>query len=133
MQNPENSFTKKWFDEVWNDGNENAIDQMVHPEAKVYGLGEPLVGAAQFKPFYHAFRKDYSNIHVKVDRVYTIGNTEIAMCTVNATHNASGNKVHFQGVCETKLENGKIIEGHNLFDFLTMNLQAGKVKPEQLG
>lgn len=132
MQNVQSSFTKKWFDEVWNAGNEDYIDQAVHPEAKVFGLGEPLVGPAQFKPFYKIFRSAYSNIHVDVDRVYNIGNVEVAMCTVTATHNETGKEVKFQGVCETTIENGKIVEGHNLFDFLTMNLQTGKIAPDQL-
>lgn len=132
MQNVQNSFTKKWFDEVWNAGNEQYIDYAVHPDAKVFGLGEPLIGPAQFKPFYQAFRSAYSNINVQVDRVYHIGNTEVAMCTVTATHNESGKTVNFKGVTETTIENGKIVEGHNLFDFLTMNLQTGKVAPEQL-
>lgn len=132
MQNVKDSFSKKWFDEVWNAGNEGFIDEKVHSHAKVYGLGEPLIGPEQFKPFYHLFRSAYSNIHVDVDRVYKIGNTEIAMCTVSATHNETGKVVNFKGVCETTIENGKIIEGHNLFDFLTMNLQTGKIAPGQL-
>jgi predicted ester cyclase len=45
-------------------------------------------------------------------------------CTVSATH-ANGKQANFSGVSIAKFEDGKLVEGWNGFDFLTMYQQLG--------
>jgi predicted ester cyclase len=133
MASQNNNVILRWYDEVWNKGNENAIDELLHPQGKAHGLGaEPLIGPAGFKPFYKAFRNAYSDIHVTVDKMLTEGNCVTALCTVKAKHNETGKQVNFTGTSITELKDGQIMTGWNHFDFLTMNLQTGKIKQEQL-
>jgi predicted ester cyclase len=126
-------FMLRWFDEVWNKSNEKAIDEMLHAECSAFGLGaEPVVGPEKFKLFYAAFRNAYSDIHVSVDKNFVDGDYVIALCTVNATHNETGKPVNFMGTSIAHLKNGQILNAWNCFDFLTMNIQTGKINPEQL-
>ena len=133
MSNQNEEFMLRWYEEVWNNNNENVIDEMMHPEAEAFGLGaEPLIGPAGFKPFYNAFNNAYSDVNVTVDKIFTDGNYVISLCTVKALHKETGKPVSFTGTSIAFMDNGKIKIAWNHFDFLTLNLQTGKIKEEQL-
>jgi len=133
MSNQHKEFMLRWYDEVWNNSNESAIDEMMHPEAKAFGLGaDPLIGPGEFKPFYKAFNDAYSNVNVTVDKLFVDGDHVIALCTVKATHKETGKPISFTGSSIALMENGQIKLAWNHFDLLTLNLQTGKIKEEQL-
>jgi len=133
MSEQNKKLVLRWYDEVWNNSDENAIDEMMHPEGNAFGLGaEPLIGPDGFKPFYKAFNDAYKDINVTADRLFTDGEYVISLCTVKAVHKESGNPVNFTGTAITLMENGQIKQAWNHFDFLTLNLQNGKIKEEQL-
>jgi hypothetical protein len=53
MSQTPDAIARQWFKEVWNEGNEAAIDRLLHPDAVAHGLTpEPIRGPAAFKPFY---------------------------------------------------------------------------------
>ena len=96
MSGKNDKLIHRWFGEVWNKGNKDAIDEMMHPEINAYGLGpEPVIGNEAFKGFYQSFQDTFSGIHVEVDKTFNDGNYNIAMCTVTATDKKSGNPVKF--------------------------------------
>ncbi|MFB9845517.1 ester cyclase [Mucilaginibacter ginsenosidivorans] len=133
MENEKSNTIRSWYNEVWNSGNAGAIAEMMHPEANAFGLSpEPIVGSDGFRPFYEAFNNDYAGIHVTVEKMLVDGDYVTAICTVTATHKQSGKPVNFMGTSITRVQEGKITEGWNFFDFLTLNLQTGKISPEQL-
>ena len=133
MSNQNKETMLRWYDEVWNNGNENVIDEIMHPDAKAYGLdAEPLIGPSGFKPFYKAFNDAYSDINVTVEKLFVDGDHVIALCAVKATHKETGKPVNFTGKLIALMENGQIKLAWNHFDFLTLNLQTGKIKEEQL-
>jgi predicted ester cyclase len=126
-------FLLRWYNELWNQGDESIMDQMLHPQVKVYGLGpEPMVGIDAFKQFYKNFRNELADINITIDKSIAENDYVVSLCTANATHKQSGKQVSFTGTSIAQLENGKIISGWNHFDFLTLNLQIGKITPEQL-
>jgi hypothetical protein len=133
MSEQNKKFILRWFDEVWNNSNENVIDELMHPEAKAFGLGpEPLIGPAGFKPFYKVFNDAYRDINVTTDQLFTDGDYVISLCTVKAIHKETGKPVNFTGTSIALMENGQIKQAWNHFDFLTLHLQTGKIKEEQL-
>src|ERR1700744_2642951 len=133
MNHEKSDTVLRWFDEVWNKKNDNAISEILHARSNAFGLGEnPLIGPAGFKPFYDAFHNSYSDIHVTVDKTLVDGNYVTAMCTVKATHKQTGKPVKFSGVSVATIENGQITNGWKFFDFLSLNPQIGKITPEQL-
>jgi len=117
---------QQWFEEVWHDGNENAIDKLLHPDAVIHGLQTDTgkSGPEAFKPFYKSFRESFPAIHVELEPIFGNDEFEAAHCVVTG-RNAEGKSVNFTGITIVKLEDGKLKEGWNGFDFLSMYQQLG--------
>ena len=123
----------RWFDEVWNQKREEAIDEMMTEDVVIHGLGdEPIVGRENFKPFFRSFSSAFPDIQVTVEDVITDGNKMSCRCTVRGTHTGDGlgfaptnQPVEFSGGGMCTLENGKFKEVWNEFDFMRMNTQMG--------
>lgn len=123
----------RWYDQLWNNGDESIIDELMHPQCRAFGLGpEAVIGPAGFKQFYRVFIAAYMDIAITVDKNLTDGDYVISMCSVSATHKETGRAVSITGTSVCQVENGKITSAWNHFDFLTMYLQTGKVKAEEL-
>ncbi|MDP9047748.1 MAG: ester cyclase [Bacteroidota bacterium] len=128
------AFMLRWYDQLWNFGNEETIEEMMHEQCRAFGLGpEPVIGPDGFKHFYRSFTAAYSDIQITVDKNLVDGDYVITLCTCTAVHKESGRPVNFTGNSVALIENGKILSGWNYFDFLTMYMQTGKITPEQLG
>jgi steroid delta-isomerase-like uncharacterized protein len=126
----------RWFEEVWNKKREEAIDELFAEEGVAHGLadenGEELRGPAGFKPFFRRFRDAFPDIEVIVEDCVCEGDKTAARCTVRAKHTgeglgvaATGNPVEFTGICIVRVQDGKIVEAWNNFDFMSLNQQIG--------
>ena len=128
MRNPQSTLLYKWFDEVWNNGDESAIDKLMAHDAKANGIltEEQPKGAEGFKLFFNDFRSQFHNIKIDIEDVVSQDDIETARTTVSAVHTASGKEVKFSGMCMAKIEGGKIAEAWNNYDFLNMYQQLGQ-------
>lgn len=125
MPNKNSTLTYRWMQEVWNNGREDAIDEMMDINAVIHGIDDiKEKGTAGFKHFFRNFKNQFPKLNVEVDDVVTENNIETSRCTITAT-TAGGQNVQFTGMTCVKIENGKIIEGWNNFDFMTMYQQLG--------
>lgn len=126
----------RWFEEVWNKGREEAIDEMLAEDGIAHGLvdenGEELRGPANFKPFFRKFRGAFPNIEVVIEDCICEGDKAAARCTVRAQHTgdslgiaATNNAVEFDGLCIIQVKDGQIVEAWNNFDFARLNQQIG--------
>jgi steroid delta-isomerase-like uncharacterized protein len=138
MTNQKDTILHHWFEEVWNKGCRDAIDEMLSPDAIAHGLtdanGNEVRGAEAFKSFYDSFREAFPDIQVIVEDTVTEGNRIVARCKVEATHTGAGlglaptdSAVEFNGMCMVSVGDGKIVESWNSFDFMTMYQQMGKI------
>jgi predicted ester cyclase len=125
MPNKNSTLTYRWFQEVWNNGRKDAIDEMLDDNAIVHGIeGVNTPGPEGFKVFYDSFKQQFPQVHVEVEHVVSEGDHETSRCTVQAT-NANNQKVTFSGMTYLKIKNNKIVEAWNNFDFLSMYQQLG--------
>jgi steroid delta-isomerase-like uncharacterized protein len=126
----------RWFEEVWNKGRSEAIDEMFACEGIAHGLadqsGNELCGPEGFKPFFESFRNAFPDIRVTVEDTLVDGDRIAARCSVRGTHAgdgigvaASNRPVAFTGICIVRVKDGKIVEAWNNFDFMTMFQQIG--------
>jgi predicted ester cyclase len=134
MAETPDQLARRWFKEVWDDGDESAIDRLMHPKALVHGLGRPIQGPDQFKPFFRVFHRALGDLQVEVVRTVVQGDMCAAHCHVIGRHigpdlggAATGSPVNFWGITILRSENGLIVEGWNSFDFLSMYQQIGWV------
>jgi len=127
MRNKNTTLIYKWFQEVWNNGRREAIDEFLADNVIVYGLGPDryIQGAEAFKKFYDEFRKQVNDVLVEVADVVSQDDMETGLCHVTAVHTASKKKVDFSGLCMVRIQDGKIVESWNHYDFLRMYQQAG--------
>jgi predicted ester cyclase len=125
------TLINRWFEEVWNKGREEAIDEMSWEDVPGHGLigpdGKEVQGIESFKAHYRQLRAALSDIHVEVEEVVTEGDLTVARCVVTAKHTGEGlgkrpkgNLVNFTGMTMARIKDGKIVEAWNNFDFLTM-------------
>lgn len=141
MSGEDHTLLNRWFEEVWNKGRAEAIDEMFAPEAVAHGLtdqaGNELRGPEAFKPFFQSFRNAFPDIQVSVEDAITEGDKIAARCVVKATHTGEGvglaptdRQVEFNGICIVRVKDGKIAEAWNTFDFRTMFQQLGPQQPQ---
>ena len=130
------TIVRRWFEEVWNQKRESAIDELMADDALVHGIvgpdGNEIRGAAAFKPFFQHFCEAFPDIRITIEDVLVVGGKVAARCAVTATHTGPGvtaaptnRSARFTGMCIVRVENGKIVEGWNNFDFLSMYQQLG--------
>ena len=125
MPDKNSTLTYRWMEQVWNQGREDAIDEMMDANAVVHGIEEIKEhGTGAFKQFFRNFRNQFPQLHLEVEDVVVQDDCETSRCIVDAT-TASGQKVHFTGMTFVRIRDGKIIEGWNNFDFMTMYQQLG--------
>lgn len=126
----------KWFEEVWNQGNENAIEEMFADDGIAHGLndaeGNSVRGVEGFKVLHRAFLSAYPDMKITVEDTVCEGDKIAARCTVNATHTGKGlgvlpsdQPVEFTGLTIVRIKDGKIAEAWNEFDFMKMYSQVG--------
>lgn len=54
---------RRWFQDVWNEGREQTIDDLSAEDELAHGLGpEPIVGPQGFKPVFHTFHNTFSEM-----------------------------------------------------------------------
>lgn len=136
MSEENKALVRRWFEEVWNRGRADAIDEMLAPGCIVHGLSDnadnPFRGPDDFKPFHEAFRGAFPDVQVVVEDVIAEGDMVAVRCVVRGRHTgdhlgvaASNQGVTFTGIAMTRIEDSKIVEAWNNFDFLQMNKQIG--------
>jgi steroid delta-isomerase-like uncharacterized protein len=133
------AFARTWFEDVWNKGDEQAIDRLMARDAVFHGLGAAdevgLSGIEAFKPFYRMFREAIPDLHIDVVQTITEGDRVAVHCHVTGRHTGAGlgiaasdAAVDFWGMCFARVRDGRIEEGWNVFDFLSMHHQVGLVQ-----
>lgn len=136
MSEENKALIRRWFEEVWNKGREEAIDEMFAEHGIAHGLadesGEPLRGPNGFKPFFRNFRTAFPDIEVVVEDTITEGEKVAARCTVRGKHQsdslgfaATQRPMEITGMTIVRVRDGKIIEAWNNFDFMSMFKQLG--------
>lgn len=132
-------FTQRWFDEVWNNKNADAIDEMFAADGIGNGIydddGNAIVGPAGYRPFHQKLISAFPDLKVTVEDSVTEGDKIAVRCRVNATHCGEGigvtpcnTPVEFTFMSIVRIENGKIAEAWNNVDFMEMYKQVGALR-----
>ncbi|HEX8119556.1 MAG TPA: ester cyclase [Pyrinomonadaceae bacterium] len=133
------AVVRRWFEEVWNKGRADAIEEMFDEEGVAHGLadesGAGLRGPAHFRVFHQRFREAFPGVEVVVDDTVSEGDKVAARCTVRGRHEghslglaATNRPVEFSGITFARIRDGKIVEAWNNFDFMSMFQQLGALR-----
>ena len=136
MSEDNKALLRRWFDEVWNKGRADAIEEMFDEDGIAHGLSDdpanPIRGPQNFKPFHTTFREAFPNMVIVIEDMIAEGDKVAARCSVRGRHEgdflekaATQSPVEFTGIAIVRIADGKIVEAWNNFDFMTMYKQTG--------
>jgi len=135
MSDQKTNVLRRWFEEVWNEGREGAIDELAAPDMVAHGLfdaqGKEISGREKFKAFWRQFRTTFPDVRVDVNEALADGDKVIVRCTVYATHSGEGmgsptrKPISFTGMVIGRIENGQLKEAWDSWDFLSLYQQIG--------
>ena len=138
MSEQNKQLVRRWFDEVWNKGRADAIEEMFAENGVAHGLSDdpalPITGPREFRPFHTLFRDAFPNMMIVVEDTVAEGDKVAARCSIRAKHEgdflgkeATQSPVEFTGITIVRIENGKIAEAWNNFDFMRLHKQVGLI------
>jgi steroid delta-isomerase-like uncharacterized protein len=117
---------RDWFEQVWNQKSEGAIDKMFSPQGKSHGFPDAdsvLEGPEGFKAIHRNFCGAFPDLHVDVEEIVEEGDKVAVRWRVSMTHlgdhlgfPASQKKVVLPGSTFVVVKGGQIAEGWNYMD-----------------
>jgi steroid delta-isomerase-like uncharacterized protein len=136
MSEENKEIVRRWFDEVWNKKRAEVIEELFDENGIAHGLSDdparPIQGPKDYRPFYDVYCQAFPNITVVIDDMVAEGDKVAARCSVHGKHEgdfqgraASQSPVEVTGMTMVRIENGKIVEAWNNFDFMTLYKQLG--------
>ena len=139
MVNDNETLIRRWFDEVWNEGRVDTIDELFSEDGIAHGLsddsGNPLRGPSGFKEFHTKFREAFPDIVVTVEDTVSEDDKIAARCLVRGKHMghslgfaATNAPMEITGMTIVRIKNGQIVEAWNNFDFMTLYKQLGAIQ-----
>jgi steroid delta-isomerase-like uncharacterized protein len=136
MSQENKGLVQRWFEEVWNNGRADLIEEMFDENGIAHGLSDdpakPIKGPKDYTPFYKSFREAFPNMKIVVEDMIAEGDKVTARCSVRGKHEgnfrglaATQSPIEFTGITIVRIADGKIVEAWNNFDFMTVNRQVG--------
>ena len=128
------TFMHRWFEEVWNKGNLEAVDELMTADATMHGLGEGagVNGSDAFKAFALRLRAAFPDMRVTVVETVEEGDMIASRWTATMTHAGdqlgiapTGKRVGVTGMSMGRLRDGKLVEGWNNWDTMALMEQIG--------
>jgi steroid delta-isomerase-like uncharacterized protein len=135
MSEANKTLMRRWFDEVWNQGLEQTIDEMIAKDCVVHGLGETetdIRGPEEFKVFVRNLRGSFPDVQIRVEDLIAEDERIMARVVLEATHTGqgmglapTGQRVRVAGIVVVHFANGRSIEAWNVWDQLGLLRQMG--------
>ena len=139
MSEQSKQLTRRWFEQVWNQQREEAIDEMFAPGGKAYGFPEPgsvLVGPESFKSVHRTFLGAFPDLHISVNEIIAEGDRVAVTWTATMTHLGDTlgfaptmKKETLHGSSFMTIRDGQIHDGTNYMEMqgLLLRLQGTSV------
>ncbi|MGB3314029.1 MAG: nuclear transport factor 2 family protein, partial [Albidovulum sp.] len=115
-----------WYRRVWVDADLTAIDHYFAPRAGADGImPDGQVGVEDFRALVPALLALIRDLRIEIDRSLETGEWIWAQFTVHAVAALGSNPICARGQVMVRVEDEKITEAYNSFDFVTFFEQAG--------
>ncbi|HYU25468.1 MAG TPA: ester cyclase [Thermoanaerobaculia bacterium] len=121
------TVARRWFEEVWNDRRDEAVDELMAPKAIGHVEGqEDLCGPADFKKMKAMFLSALPDVRIEIEDILAEGERAAVRWRAVGTHSGEGfgfratnQPIEVRGTTWMIVRHGKIVEG-----FDTWNLGA---------
>ena len=132
MERAATDLVREWFRRVWEEGDLNAIQQLMHPENLSLGLVSDPVGLESFKAVYHAFARSLAKIEVVVEDTFEQADHIAGRWVLSGTHRGSGKRISMPGALFARVKDGMFLECSNYLDYLDLFVQTGALPSDTL-
>ena len=126
-------IAKEFFERIWNQGDESAIDQFIPVDA---AGNDPDFGSGRegFKVQWRKWREAFPDLHFECKDFVAEGDKVLTRWTLTGTHQgeflgapATGNKIKVEGMSLDRIENGLVAEGFDGWDNIGFRKQLGLI------
>jgi predicted ester cyclase len=115
---------KRWLEEAWNYGHQDASEEMLSNDIRVFGLTEdPISGNDECIRYWKLCHRAFSDIEVVLNETVSEGNRVAGRFTATALHSGdafglspTGYQVNICGALFTEWEDGQIVQAHGFLD-----------------
>lgn len=137
MSEENKAIVQRFFEEVWNEGNPSAIDELVAANYEDHSLppGMPS-GAEGLKQTIAMYQSAFPDTRMTVEDQFAEGDRVVARWTGRGTHTGelmgippTGKQVTVTGIDIYRVVGGKVVEHWGEFDQMGMMQQIGVVPP----
>ncbi len=129
------ALIKRWFDEVWNNGRVDLIDEFRASDAVAAGLEEGTThshGKGPFEALYGNLRAAFPDLRLSIEDLIAEGDSVAIRLTATGTHTGNafgvrptGKSVAFSGIIMARIVGGKIAQAWNSLDQMALLRQIG--------
>lgn len=129
---------RRMIEEGFNEGNLDLADELVAEDFVLHAAGteEPIRGPDGMKAFMDTYKTAFPDARIEIAELAAEGETVVVRWTATGTHEGdlmgiepTGNEVRIMGMEMHHVRDGKLAEGWEIFDGLTMMAQLGVVSP----
>jgi steroid delta-isomerase-like uncharacterized protein len=137
MQEQNKGLLRRFYEEVFNKGNEAAVDELTDPSFVDHDAFNPTHDIEGVRQFTRQARAAFPDIRFIVEDLVAEGDKVVARFRMEGTHRGefqgippSGKRISATGIDILRFSNGKAVEHWGEFDQLGMLQQLGAI-PQQ--
>ncbi len=136
------AVVRRFFDELVNEGDFTAVDEILAPEyvRREAGSDEVMRGPEAFEAFITDARRAFSGMEVTIDEMLVADGAVVVRARERGTHDGefmsvepTGERVEVEGIVIHRVDDGRIVETYACWDMLGMMRQLGVVPPTETG
>lgn len=116
QQEAQKKMVSRWFEEVWNKGRRDAIDEMFPSDCVLYDGRAKFHGPDEFKHFYDGMRAQLSDIRVTPLEMISEGDMVSVRWSATAKQTSSGKPLAVTGMSFLRFKDGRFFEAWQNWD-----------------
>ena len=140
MAHDNEAVVKRWWEELWNNGNLALADEIISPDFTNHDPASPWVppGIDGCKTLVTGYRAVFPDLHFAIDQQVASGNSVVSHWRCTGTHRAelmgiaaTGKHMEVEGISIFHLQDGKIRHQTTIWDALGLMRQLGAMPGPQ--
>ncbi|NIS82577.1 MAG: ester cyclase, partial [Anaerolineales bacterium] len=137
MSEQNKALERRWFEEVWNQGNVASYEELASPDLVVHNSPPGITGDFEgVKQAISIHRTGYPDLHFEIEDQLAEGDKVVTRSTLTGTHRGewvgippTGKRVSIEAITIQRWRGGKMVEAWLAMDMLGWMQQLGVVPP----
>jgi predicted ester cyclase len=136
MSDHQKQLLIRWFEEVWNKGRREVIDEMISPHCIIHDGEGTSTGPEGFKLFFDRMRTTFSNFRVTPQEGLSEGDFACLRWSATMRHIGEGlgmppsrKEIRTTGMTLVRIKEGKFVEAWQNWDMLGVMQQINEAGP----